>query len=165
MSTQIMVFFIPRKHIPHTGMRSHLVGLDVCFLVGPFVCFHTPCKWTAKALARHAQPSIEAKCLIFVGPFVYFHTSFVRTAKALARLCGCAGSPESSADRLCGKYHNLMSWLKWQWRTSFCNIVFFTGFRWAFQTMEQRDISSHYSYNIIIIIILPQSHCRQNQLS
>ena len=31
-----------------------------------------------------------------IGPFVYFHTLCVRTAKALARLCGCAGSPESS---------------------------------------------------------------------
>ena len=33
-------------------MHSHLVGLDVWFLVGPFVYFHTSCVQTAKALAR-----------------------------------------------------------------------------------------------------------------
>ena len=33
-------------------MRSHLVGLDVWFLVGPFVDFHTSCVRTAKALAK-----------------------------------------------------------------------------------------------------------------
>ena len=32
--------------------RSHPVGLDVWFLVGPFVYFHTSCVRTAKALAR-----------------------------------------------------------------------------------------------------------------
>ena len=46
--------------------------------------------------------------LCLVGPFVYFYTSCIRAAKALARLRGCAG-----ADRLCDKYHNLMSWLLW----------------------------------------------------
>ena len=33
-------------------MHSHLVGLDVWFLVGPIVYFHTSCDRTAKALAR-----------------------------------------------------------------------------------------------------------------
>ena len=33
-------------------MRSHPVGLDVWFLVGPFVYFHTSCVRTAKALVR-----------------------------------------------------------------------------------------------------------------
>ena len=35
-----------------TRMRSHPVGLDVWFVVGPFVYFHTPCVRTVKALAR-----------------------------------------------------------------------------------------------------------------
>ena len=56
-------------------MRSHPVGLDVWCLVGPYVCFHTLCVQTAKALAQ-------------------MH----RLAWAFA-------------DRLCDKYHNLMSWL------------------------------------------------------
>ena len=33
-------------------MRSHPVGLDVWFLVGPFIYFHTSCVSTAKVLAR-----------------------------------------------------------------------------------------------------------------
>ena len=33
-------------------MSSHPVGLDVWFLVGPFVYFHTLCVWTTKALVR-----------------------------------------------------------------------------------------------------------------
>ena len=33
-------------------MHSHPVGLDVWFLVGPFVYFHTLCVQTAKALAK-----------------------------------------------------------------------------------------------------------------
>ena len=41
-----------RKLILQTRMRSHLVGLYVWFLVGPFVFFHTSCVRTAKALAR-----------------------------------------------------------------------------------------------------------------
>ena len=49
-------------------MRNHPVGLDVWFLGGHFVYFHTSCVRTAK----------------------------MRTAKALARPCGCAGSPEPS---------------------------------------------------------------------
>ena len=49
---EIMVLFVLRKLILQTGMRSHPVGLDVSFLVGPFVYFHTSCERTAKALAR-----------------------------------------------------------------------------------------------------------------
>ena len=40
------------KCILQMRMRSHPVGLDVWFLVGPMVYFHTSCVWTAKALAR-----------------------------------------------------------------------------------------------------------------
>ena len=49
---EIMAFFVLRKLILQTRMRSHPVGLDVWFLVGPFVHFHTSCVRTAKALAR-----------------------------------------------------------------------------------------------------------------
>ena len=40
------------KLILQTRMRSHPVGLDVWFLVRPFVFFHTSCVRTAKALVR-----------------------------------------------------------------------------------------------------------------
>ena len=36
----IMVLFVLRKLILQTRMCSHPVGLDVWFLVGPFVCLH-----------------------------------------------------------------------------------------------------------------------------
>ena len=38
--------------ILQTRMRTHPVGLDIWFLVRPFVYFHTSCVQTAKALAR-----------------------------------------------------------------------------------------------------------------
>ena len=40
------------KLILQTRMRSHPVGLDIWFLVGPFVYFHTLCVRTVKALVR-----------------------------------------------------------------------------------------------------------------
>ena len=43
-----MVLFVLHKLILQT--HSHPVGLDVWFSVGPFVCFHTSCVRTAKAL-------------------------------------------------------------------------------------------------------------------
>ena len=49
---EIMVLFVIRKLFLQTCMRSHPVGLDVWFLVRPFVCFHTSCVRTVKALAR-----------------------------------------------------------------------------------------------------------------
>ena len=49
---EIMALFVLRKLILQSRMRSHPVGLDVWFLVGPFVYFHTSCMRTAKALAR-----------------------------------------------------------------------------------------------------------------
>ena len=51
-SHEIMVFFILRKLILQMHMRSHPVGLDVWFLVWPFVYSHTLCVRTAKALVR-----------------------------------------------------------------------------------------------------------------
>ena len=49
---EIMVLFCLRKLILQTRMCSHPVGLEVGFLVGPFVYFHTSSVQTAKALAR-----------------------------------------------------------------------------------------------------------------
>ena len=49
---EIMALFVLRKLILQTHMRSHPVGLEVSFLVGPFVYFHTSCERTVKALAR-----------------------------------------------------------------------------------------------------------------
>ena len=51
-SNEIMVRFVLRKRILQTRMRSHLEGLDVWLLVGPFVYFPTLCVRRAKALAR-----------------------------------------------------------------------------------------------------------------
>ena len=50
-SHEIMAFSVLCKLILQTCMRSHPVGLDVWFLVGPFAYFHTSCVRTAKALA------------------------------------------------------------------------------------------------------------------
>ena len=49
---EIMVFSTLRKLILQTCMHSHPVGLNVWFLVGPFVNIHTSCMRTAKVLAR-----------------------------------------------------------------------------------------------------------------
>ena len=44
--------FVLHKLIVQTCMRSHPVELDIWFLVGPFIYFHTSCVQTGKALAR-----------------------------------------------------------------------------------------------------------------
>ena len=49
---EIMALFVLSKLILQTRMRGHPVGLDVWFLVGPFVYIHTSCVRTAKALVR-----------------------------------------------------------------------------------------------------------------
>ena len=51
-SHEIMVLFVFHKLILQMRMPSHPVGLDVWFLVRPFVYFHGSCVRTAKALAR-----------------------------------------------------------------------------------------------------------------
>ena len=51
-SHKIMFFFVLRKLIFQKRMHSHPLGLNVWFLVRPFVYFHTSCVWTAKALVR-----------------------------------------------------------------------------------------------------------------
>ena len=54
--------FLLRKLILHRRMRSHPLGLDVWFLVGPFVYFHTLWVRTAKALARLAWAFAGCLC-------------------------------------------------------------------------------------------------------
>ena len=49
---EIMALFVLHKFILQMGMRSHPVGLDVLYLVRPFIYFHTSCVRTGKALAR-----------------------------------------------------------------------------------------------------------------
>ena len=48
----ILALFVLRKFILLIRMHRHPVGLDVWFLVGPFVYFYSSCEQTAKALAR-----------------------------------------------------------------------------------------------------------------
>ena len=57
---EIMVLFVLRKLILQTCMRSHPVGLEIWFLVGPFVYFHTSCVRTAKAGETAPEPSLVA---------------------------------------------------------------------------------------------------------
>ena len=60
---EIMALIALRKLNLQTRMRSHPVGLDVWFSVGPFVYFHTSCVRTAKPQARCAvspEPSLFA---------------------------------------------------------------------------------------------------------
>ena len=63
---EIMALFVFRNLILQTRMCSHPMGLDVWFLVGPFVHFHTSWVRTAKALARlrgcedSSEPSLVA---------------------------------------------------------------------------------------------------------
>ena len=51
-SHEIMALFVLCKLILQTRVCSHPVEIDVWFLVGPFVYFHTSCVRIAKALAR-----------------------------------------------------------------------------------------------------------------
>ena len=92
---EIMALFLLHNLIVQTRMRSHPVGLDVWFLVGAFVYFHSSCVRTAKALARlrgcagSPEPSLVAHMIStiiswagsfhikFKGCLVYFHKHFL----------------------------------------------------------------------------------------
>ena len=87
-SHEIIALFVLLKLILQTGMPSHPVGLDVWFLVRPFVYFHTSCMQTAK---------LWQDC-------------------AMCRLRPCKLA-WAFADRLCDMYHNLMSWLIYSLQT------------------------------------------------
>ena len=82
-SHEIMALFVLHKLILQTRMRSHPVGLDVWFLVRPFVFFHTSCVRTAIALARlrgcagTPEPSLVAfvrsTIISWAGSFLWCH--------------------------------------------------------------------------------------------
>ena len=62
---KIMALFVFRKLVLQTHMRSHPVGLDVWFLVEPFVYFHTTCVRAAKAMARLRECKGSPEPLLF----------------------------------------------------------------------------------------------------
>ena len=115
-SHEIMALFVLRKLNLQMRIRSHPVGLDVCFLVCPFVYFRSSCVRTAKALARlrrwagSPEPSLVAYVTLcgcaglpepslvayVISTIISWAGSYMRTAKALARLRGWAGSPKPS---------------------------------------------------------------------
>ena len=86
-SHEIMALFVLRKDILQTRMRSHPVGLDVLFVVRPFVYFHTSCMRTVKALVRllgcasSPKPSLVAYVISIIiswaGSFDAFILNFV----------------------------------------------------------------------------------------
>ena len=79
-----MALFVLRKLILQTRMRSHPVGLDVWFLVGPFVYFHTSCVRTMKALARlrgcagSPEPSLVAYMISTIISWAGSITNYLR---------------------------------------------------------------------------------------
>ena len=83
---EIILFFVFRKLILKTRKRSHPMGLDVWFLVGPFVNFHTSCVRTAMALtglrecAGSPEPSLVAYVIStkisWAGSFMEARISF-----------------------------------------------------------------------------------------
>ena len=89
---EIMVLFVLHKLILQTRMRSQPVGLDVGFLVGPFIYFHTSCVRTAKALVRlrgcagSPEPSLVAyvisTIISWAGSFDVVHQRCTCTQRA-----------------------------------------------------------------------------------
>ena len=97
-----MVLFVLRVLILQMRMRSHPVGLDVRFLVGPFVYFHTSCVRTVKALVRLRRCTCSPEPLLvayvistvisWAGSFSnrLEHLGFTWIKRAIFfRKCGC----------------------------------------------------------------------------
>ena len=118
-SHEIMALFVLRKLILQMRMRSHLLGLDVWFLVGPIVYFHTSCVQTAKALARlrgcagSPEPSLVAYVISTIISWAgSFHPSM--TWLILWKYCKIPNYSDTGKIAviiLKCVYHNLMSWL------------------------------------------------------
>ena len=118
---EIMALFILRKLILQTRMRNHPVGLDVWFLVGPYIYFHTSCVQTTKALVRRCgcagspEPSLVAgrlcdKYHIF---FHFFSNPFYHTL--LVPVPGLSSSSSSRNSRFgygIGKPSNTLEYTK-----------------------------------------------------
>ena len=80
---EIMALFVFRKLILQTRMRSRPMGLDVSFLVGLFVYFHSSCVRTAKALARlRACAGLPEPTLVayVISTIISWAGSFIRLA-------------------------------------------------------------------------------------
>ena len=60
-------------------------------------------------MCMHSHP-MGLDVWFFIRPFVYFHSLCVHIAKALGD-CTDAQASWAFGGRLCGKYHNLTSWL------------------------------------------------------
>ena len=58
---EIIALSVLRKYILQMHMHSHLVGLDVCFLVRPFIYFH---------FILHCVRTVKAR-LFLIGSFLY----------------------------------------------------------------------------------------------
>ena len=93
---EILALFVLRKFILQIHMRSHPVGLDLWFLVWPFVYFHRSCVRTSKALARQCgcagspEPSLVAYAISTIISWACPSLqSRQLTTKALIRLRLC----------------------------------------------------------------------------
>ena len=96
---EIMALFVLRKLFLQMRMRSDPVGLDVWFLVRPFLDSHTLCVRTAKALARlrgcagSPEPSLVAYLISTIislaGSFIDWLWSYTRSPG-----CRCLGGTE-----------------------------------------------------------------------
>ena len=87
---EIMALFVLRKLILQTRMRSHPVGQDVWFLVGPFLYFHTSCVRTAKALVRlHRCTGLPEPSLVayVISTIISWAGSFVHSDKGHCAVC------------------------------------------------------------------------------
>ena len=112
-----MVLFVFRKLILQSCMRSHPVRLDVWFLVGPFVYFHTSCVWTAKALVRLAgctglpEPSLVAYVISTIISWAGSNDNQVNGTKARSRMLVSLAlwlSPLSKSQFIIGKWRGLL---------------------------------------------------------
>ena len=94
----IMFFFVLHTLMFQTRMLSHPVGLDVWFLVRPFIYFHNLCVRTAKALARlcicagSPEPSLVA---YMISTIISHIAQIIRAASWQNQQNECAPSEDS----------------------------------------------------------------------
>ena len=103
---EILVLFVLRKHILQTRMRSHPLGLDVWFLVGPFVYFHTSCVPTAMALARlracavSPSPSLFAYAISTINSWAGSYNTKTRSTWLVTKLFTIVHNSENRIIKL-----------------------------------------------------------------
>ena len=123
---------ITLTHIFHTfpfciGVLSTLSSPSLLTSLQPLFTMKWAMPWDYGTFRPRLRKLILQTCMrrdpvglevwLMVRPFVYFNTPCVRTAKALARLRRLVWA---FAGRLCDKYHNLMSRLKWVFVDEWC---------------------------------------------